>query len=316
MKAARAFVFVAICMFAGQADASCFGWGSPGYGALASDCGFADSLWAGYCSGGPVVSASDCCEPCCAGFGWYGANAGGCDTGCGGGGGGCQEWLARMRCKLQSRTSSQSCGSSCSPGGSWCDSGDGGCGGGGGCGGCGSGMLGSGRSMGLSSGFGSCGSGCGGGCGGGLQSGWQNLRSRLMGGCCGRRYQSLNGCESMCENARGFGSFRSWIGGGPLDACGLVSYDSFPAHGIDYSYLNYCSQAAAATAPVDAHAQPTLATPPADHVLDESGSTTTMTDEMSESIYDETQSFEPAADFDATRSSELIPHGEAVPNGE
>ena len=308
MKAARAFVFVAICMCVSQADATCHGWGSPGYGALVSDCHFADSLWAGYCSGGPAVPASDCCNQGCGYFTWYGANAG-CNTccdPCGGCGGG--EWMAKLRGHFESmkaRMSHGSCNDHC---GSCCDTG---CGGGGGCGWGGSGMFGGGCGCGKTSCdpcdtcCDPCDTCCDSGCGGGMNCNWlHKLRARLGHGVCQQRYQPLSPCECMCENARCCGSRRGWLGGGCLDNCGMVG--AFPAQGIDYSYLNYCC--GGARTPATTHAQPTAAQPANQSV---EGSTV---NDNSNSIYDETNSFQSDM-IDGSQGSELVPPGTEA-NGE
>ncbi len=379
MKAARILIFLALCTMSTQANAfcgggggynSCYGCGGPGYDALTSDCGFASTLWEGFCNK-PAYGGGGC--------------GGGCDTGCapaaGCGGGGCA-LLSRLRGHLHSLGSGcgSSCGSCCSPGGSWCNSGSGfggwgggGCGGGlfsglhslgGGCGSsCGSCCSPGGSWCNSRGGFGggfagimSGGGGCGGGCGyqapappacgtqgygyqghcGGLRRHARNLHCRLMGGDCGRcnrRYGSLCGFESMCDHVRNFGSYRSWIGGGPLDSCGLVSYDSYPAGGIDYGYLNYVTQSAPVAQQV-VHTQPTYAQPvetptyasptyaepaapasdcgcegaPVAAPLSSSEGTTIMQDDVSQSLYDGTQSLE------SNRDSELIPKGKETDN--
>jgi hypothetical protein len=170
-----------------------------------TNCGFAQSLWAGFCTpGGGQPFASGCrsgsalgarkqrCgSNCCGSSGWwYGGNqqpccVGGCgaseccSTGCGSG-------CGLGGCGLGG-LSLGSCGSGSGLGG--LSLGSFGLGGGG----LGSGGLGSG--FGLGSGASSCG-GCGeGGCGAGKCNLFDRLRSRMAG--------------------------RSWIGGGPLDAYGV-----------------------------------------------------------------------------------------------
>ena len=261
MRTATFAALLAVGLFAGLADATCYDWGLPGYTQNVADCHFADSLWSGYCTP-PCGPPCGCDKPCCGG-------CGGGDAACGAAacGGGPNLW-DRLKAKMAERQARQAC-SCCAPGGSWCD-GCGGCGfgGGGGCGcgggGCGFGRIGSGmpgwwHSFGASSGGGgwggcgcgaACDSGCGGdaSCGCGCGGGFSFLRGKVGHGICQRRYGPLSGFESLCERVRGYGSCRAWVGGGPLDNCGLASYQSYP-NGIDYSYLNHVTAPAVYAAP-------------------------------------------------------------------
>ena len=63
------------------------------------------------------------------------------------------------------------------------------------------------------------------------------------------RYGPLHGFESLCERVRGYGSSRAWIGGGPLDRCGLASAHKYPAAGVNYAYLTHVAQPAIYAAP-------------------------------------------------------------------
>ncbi len=139
---------------------------------------------------------------------------------------------------------------------------------------------------------------------------------RLMGGDCGRsnrRYGSIGGFERLCEHVRNYGCFRSWIGGGPMDGCGLVSYGSYPAAGLDYSYLNYVTQAvpvngsASSTTNCGCNAAPMGNTLPVESAGE--GSTTMMLDDTTQSLYDGTNSIAPAVN-EGERDSELIPRGQ------
>lgn len=199
-----------VCTFAAslllcvpQAGAIGHGWsGYAGfnYGFNYHSCDFANSLWEGYCSGGPCAPPA-CCAPC-----GIGCHSGAPLQGCHGASG----------CAAQG---SAACCGSAEAGAAPC-----------GAAGCGA--------------FQGC-------CGaqrpphpGPWWYGYSPMPRTSCGwpgkchGLRGARYANLGGGECFNEACRHAVGFRSWVGGGPLDGCGLVPGYGFAGGDANLEYTD------------------------------------------------------------------------------